>query len=119
MCPRQGGRKGETHTGGGRGPFLRSSATPRSSSGAGLTNEGSADGSGWQCVRYNDQEDRVAQKECDLEGDPLTTLRGQVEAHNVHDHEEDTGQQQADHIEQGPPADDHLGPGKSSGGSLG
>lgn len=66
---------------------------------ASLTNEGSADGSGWQRVRHNDQEDGVAQEECDLKGDSFATVWGQVEAHDVHDHEEDTGQQQADHIE--------------------
>lgn len=81
------------------GPRLASWATPSSPPEAGLTDEGSADGSGWQRVRHDDQEDRVAQEECDLEGDPLTTLWGQVKAHNVHDHEEDTGQQQADRIE--------------------
>lgn len=85
-----------TETGGERG---LSQATPSSSPGASLTNEGSADGSGWQRVGYNDQEDGVAQEECDLKGDSLATVWGQVEAHDVHDHEEDTGQQQADHIE--------------------
>lgn len=84
-----------------------------------LTNERSANGSGWQRVRNDDQEDRVAQEECDLEGDPLTTVGGQVEAHDVHDHEEDAGQQQADHIEEGPPADDHLRSGEELVGSLG
>lgn len=81
------------------GLLLASLATQSSSPEAGLTNEGSANGGGWQCVGHNDQEDRVAQKECDLEGDPLTTFWGQVKAHDVHDHEEDTGQQQVDRIE--------------------
>ena len=102
-----------THMGGrrGAGPSAPGSSPP----GAGLTDERRADGRGGQRVGHDDQEDRVAQEERDLEGNSLTTVRRQIEAHDVHDHEEDTGQKQADRIEEGPSADDHLDRERSSG----
>ena len=111
-APRDGAGRG-THTAGrrGSGPSASGSSPP----GARLTDERRADGRGGQRVGHDDQEDRVAQEERDLEGNSLTTVWRQIEAHNVHDHEEDTGQKQADRIEEGPSADDHLDRERSSG----
>lgn len=113
MCPRTGW--GGRHTREiGEAPVPR--APGSSSPGAGLTDEGRADGRGRQRVGHDDQEDRIAQEERDLEGNSLATVRRQVEAHDVHNHEEDTGQKQADRIEEGPSADDNLGSREELGG---
>lgn len=66
-------------------------------------------GSGRQGVRDNDEEDRVAQQQGDLEGDPLSAVGRQIETNNVHHHQEDAGQQQVHSVEQRPPPDHHLG----------
>ena len=66
-------------------------------------------GGGRQSVRYNDEEDRVAQQQGDLEGNPLSAVWWQIETHDVHHHQEDTGQQQVHSVEQWPPPDNHLG----------
>ena len=63
---------------------------------------------GRQSVRYNDEEDRVAQQQRDLEGNPLPAVWWQIETHNVHHHQEDTGQQQVHSVEQRPPTDHYL-----------
>lgn len=66
-------------------------------------------GSGGQGVRDNDEEDRVAQQQGDLEGDPLSAVRRQIETNNVHHHQEDAGQQQVHSVEQWAAPDHHLG----------
>lgn len=65
-------------------------------------------GGGGQGVRDDDEEDRVAQQQSDLEGDPLSAVWRQVETNNVHHHQEDAGQQQVHGVEQRPPPDHHL-----------
>lgn len=61
-----------------------------------------------QVVRHVDPEDSVAQQYADLEGDARAAVQGQVEANHVHQHEEDAGDEQAHHVQQGAPADQHL-----------
>lgn len=65
-------------------------------------------GGGRQSVRNNDEEDRVAQQQSNLEGDPLSAVWWQIETNNVHHHQEDAGQQQVHGVEQWPPPDHHL-----------
>lgn len=66
-------------------------------------------GGGRQSVRYNDEEDGVAQQQSDLEGNPLSTVWWQIETHNVHHHQEYAGQQEVHGVEQWPPPYHHLG----------
>lgn len=66
-------------------------------------------GCGRQGVRDNDEEDRVAQQQGDLEGDPLSAVGRQIETNNVHHHQEDAGQQQVHSVEQRAAPDHHLG----------
>lgn len=65
-------------------------------------------GCGRQSVRDNDEKHRVAQQQSDLEGNPLSTVWWQIETHNVHHHQKDTGQQKVHGVEQGSPPDHHL-----------
>lgn len=71
-------------------------------------NEWSPDSGGRQFIRQVDSEDRVAEQYADLKGDARATVQRQVEADHVHQHEEDAGDEEAHHIQQGAPADQHL-----------
>ena len=73
-----------------------------------FTYERCPDGGGWERVGDDDEEDGVSQQQCDPEGDSLSAVRRQVEAHHVHHHQEYTGQAQVHRVEQWPPANHHL-----------
>lgn len=75
------------------------------------TYEWSSDCSGGQFIRQVDSEHRVAQQYADLKGDACTAVQRQVEADHVHQHEEDAGDEETHHIQQGAPADQHLNDG--------
>lgn len=65
-------------------------------------------GGGWKFVGDVDPEDGVAQQNADLEANPCPAVERQVEAGDVHQHEEDARDQEPHHIQQGAPADQHL-----------
>lgn len=81
------------------------------------TYERRAGGRRRQLVRQVDPEHGVAQQDADLEGDARAAVQGQVEAGHVHQHEEDAGDEQTHHIQQGAPPDQHLGWQDEGGGS--
>lgn len=51
-----------------------------------VTYQRGSDGGGRQRVGDNDEEDWISQQKGDLKGDPLSTVRRQIEADNVHHH---------------------------------
>lgn len=57
-----------------------------------FTNERGANGGGWQCVGDDDEEDGVSQQQSDLEGYSLPAVRGEVETHYIHHHQEYAGE---------------------------
>ena len=63
---------------------------------------------GGERVGHDDEEHGVDEQQGDLEGDPLPAVWRKVEAHDVHDHQEDAGQQQVHRVEQRPSSDHHL-----------
>lgn len=73
-----------------------------------ITNERGPYGSRWQSVWDDDEKDRIAQEQSDLEGYSLSAVWGQVESNNVHHHQEYTGQQEVDCVEQRSAADHNL-----------
>lgn len=72
------------------------------------TDERRSDRRGRQVVGQVDPEDGVAQQDADLEGDVGSAVQGQVEARHVHQHQEDAGDEEAHHVQQGAPADQQL-----------
>lgn len=72
------------------------------------TDERSPDSRGRQLVGQVDSEDGVAQQDADLEGDSRAAVQRQVEAHHVHQHQEDAGDEEAHHVQQGASADQQL-----------
>lgn len=72
------------------------------------TYERRGDGRGRQLVRQVHPEHGVAQQDAGLEGDACAAVEGQVEADHVHQHEEDAGDEETHHVQQGAPADQHL-----------
>lgn len=72
------------------------------------TNERSPESGGGQFVCQVDPEDGVTQQNADLKGDSRPAVQRQAEAHHVHQHEEDAGNEEADHVQQGAPADQQL-----------
>lgn len=69
-------------------------------------------GGGWKFVSDVDPEDCVAQQDADLEANPRPAVERQVEAGDIHQHEEDARDQEAHNIQQGAPADQHLRAGR-------
>lgn len=65
-------------------------------------------GGGWKFVSDVDPEEGVAQQDADLEANPRPAVERQVEAGDVHQHEEDARDQEPHHVQQGAPADQHL-----------
>lgn len=72
------------------------------------TDERSPESSGWQIISQVDSEHGVAQKDADLKGNPCAAVQRQVETHHIHQHEEDAGDEEANHIQQGAAADQQL-----------
>lgn len=72
------------------------------------TYEWCSDGGGRHLVHQVYPEDSVAQVDAGLEGDARATVGRQVEADDVDHHEEDAGDEQTHHVQQGAPADQHL-----------
>lgn len=72
------------------------------------TDEWSFDSGGRQLVHQVDSEDGVAQQDADLKGDACAAVQWQIEAENIHQHEEDAGDEQTHHVQQGAPPDQHL-----------
>lgn len=72
------------------------------------TYERRSDGGGRELFRDVDSEDGVAQQDADLEDDPGPAVHRQIEAADVHQHEEDAGDEETHHIQQGATADQHL-----------
>lgn len=79
-----------------------------------LTNQRGAHCALWHLVRHVDPENGVAHQHAGFEHNPGTAGRGDVEAPQVHKHEEDAGNQQAHHIDQWAPANHHLDRDKKS-----
>lgn len=73
------------------------------------TYEWSSGGSGRKFICDVDPEDSVAQQNADLKDNPCAAVQRQVEAGDVHHHEEDAWDQEPHHVQQGAPADQHLG----------
>lgn len=73
-----------------------------------ITNERGPYGSRWQSVWDDDEKDRIAQEQSDLEGDSLSAVWRQVESNDVHHHQEYTGQQEVDCVEQRSASDHNL-----------
>ncbi len=73
-----------------------------------ITNERGPYGSRWQSVRDDDEKDRIAQEQGDLEGYSLSAVWWQVESNDVHHHQEYTGQQEVDRVEQRSASDHNL-----------
>lgn len=73
-----------------------------------FTYEWSSDCSDGQLICHVDSEDRVAQQYADLKGNACTAVQRQVEANHVYQHEEDAGDEETHHVQQGAPADQHL-----------
>lgn len=72
------------------------------------TDERSPESSGRQLISQVDSEHSVAQKDADLKGNPCAAVQRQVETHHIHQHEEDAGDEEANHIQQGAPTDQQL-----------
>lgn len=74
----------------------------------GLTYERRPDGGGGQLLGDVHPEDGVAQQDADLKHDARAAVQRQVEAGDVHQHEEDAGDEETYHVQQGAPANQHL-----------
>lgn len=72
------------------------------------TYERSPDCSGRQFLGDVDSEDGVAQQYADLKDNPCTAVQRQVKAGNVYQHEEDAGDEETHHVQQGASANQHL-----------
>lgn len=72
------------------------------------TYERSCDCSGRQLIGNVDSEDGVSQQYADLKYDPCAAVQRQVKAGDIHQHEEDAGDEETHHIQQGASADQHL-----------
>lgn len=72
------------------------------------TYEWSTDCGRRQLIRHVDSEDSVAQQNADLKGNACAAVQRQVEANHIYQHEEDAGDEETHHIQQGAPADQHL-----------
>lgn len=68
----------------------------------------------WHLVRHVDPENRVAHQHAGFEHNPGTAGKGDVEAPQVHKHEEDAGDQEVHHIDQWAPTNHHLDRDKKS-----
>lgn len=73
-----------------------------------VTYQWRSNGRGRQCVGYNDEEDGVAEQQCDLKGNSLSAVWRQKETNDVHHHQEDAGQQQIHGVKEWPSSDHHL-----------
>lgn len=73
-----------------------------------LTNERRAPCAPWHLIRHVDPEDCVAHQHIGLEYNSCTAVGGQVEAPQVHEHQEDAGNQEAHNIGQRASANHHL-----------
>lgn len=72
------------------------------------TYEWSSDCSGRQLICKVDSEDGVTQQYADLKDNPCAAVQRQVKAGNIYQHEEDAGDEETHHVQQGASADQHL-----------
>lgn len=72
------------------------------------TNEGCFNGCGRDFIHQIDSDYSEAQENAGLESDASSTVRRQIETGDIHHHEEDAGDEQTYHVQQGAPADQHL-----------
>ena len=84
--------------------FLKGLVTPGL-----LTNQRGAPCTPWHPIRHVDSEDGVAHQHAGLEQNPGLAGGREVEAAQVHEHQEDAGDQQAHHVDQRVPANHDLG----------
>lgn len=73
-----------------------------------LTNQRCASCTSWHLVRHVDPEDCIAHQHIGLEHNSCTAVGGQVEASQVHEHQEDAGYQEAHNIGQWTSANHYL-----------
>lgn len=73
-----------------------------------LTNQRGAHCAPWHLIRHVDPEDSVAHQHIGLEHNPGSAGGWQVKASQIHEHEEDAGNQQAHDVDQWAPANHHL-----------
>lgn len=72
------------------------------------TYERSSDCSGRQLISNVDSEDGVTQQYADLKDNSCAAVQRQVKAGDIDQHEEDAGDEETHHIQQGASADQHL-----------
>lgn len=72
------------------------------------TNEGCFNGCGRDFIHQIDSDHSEAQENAGLESDASSTVWRQIETGDIHHHEEDAGDEQTYHVQQGAPADQHL-----------
>lgn len=73
-----------------------------------ITYERRSDGSGRELLRDVDSEHGVSQQDADLKHNPGSAVQRQIKTSDVHQHEEDAGDEETHHIQQGATADQHL-----------
>jgi hypothetical protein len=73
-----------------------------------LTNQRCAPCTSWHFIRHVDPEDRIAHQHIGLEHNSCTAVGGQVEASQVHEHQEDARYQEAHNVGQWTSADHYL-----------
>lgn len=73
-----------------------------------ITYERRSDGSGRELLCDVDSEHGVAQQDADLKHNPGSAVQRQIKTSDVHQHEEDAGDEETHHIQQGATADQHL-----------
>lgn len=73
-----------------------------------ITYERRSDGIGRELLCDVDPEHGVPQQDADLKHDPGSAVQRQIKTSDVHQHEEDAGDEETHHVQQGATADQHL-----------